>query len=199
MLLDRMAIILPINSNTDMQFYRNTWFSDYLYPVCDWEEPGCEIVCNRTSTYHTLDEKTICFSKAIRSYEDIEFFIKLDDDSFVDKEYVLNLMRTYKGSKRPVYISDHTRRRDNENKKNLHLVLYGNGKFYMFNQNLLNCLDTEFRYNGTRNEDFVFGGMVNSGCGERNVAFIQEDDDFIWHKHYTNKNKDIDLGFIRNH
>ncbi|KAJ1932758.1 hypothetical protein GGF37_006955, partial [Kickxella alabastrina] len=40
MLLDRLAIIFPINNNTDLQFYRNTWFGDYLYPVCDWEEPG---------------------------------------------------------------------------------------------------------------------------------------------------------------
>ncbi|KAJ1900465.1 hypothetical protein LPJ66_001452 [Kickxella alabastrina] len=199
MLLDRMAIIFPINGNTDMQFYRNTWFGEYLYPVCDWEEPGCEIVCNVTSTYDTLDEKTFCFSRAIKSYDDIEFFIKLDDDSFVDMGYVLKLLKNNTGSGRPVYISDHTRLEDEENPDVLDNVLYGNGKFYMFNRNLVNCLDTELKYHGPRNEDLVFGGMINSGCGEQNVDYIQEDDNFIWHKQYTNKNKDINLGYIANH
>ncbi|KAJ1896157.1 hypothetical protein LPJ66_004159 [Kickxella alabastrina] len=199
MLLDRLAVILPINNNTDLKFYRNTWFGDYLYPVCDWEEPGCKIVCNKTSTYRTLDEKTICFSRAIKSYDNMEFFIKVDDDSFVDKGYVLDLMRNSTGSDHPVYISHHTRLGDKGNPDTLNRVLYGNGKFYMFNRNLVKCLDTEFKYHGPRNEDFVFGGMVNSGCGEQNVYYIREDDKFIWHKRYTYKNKDINLGYIKNH
>ncbi|KAJ1810188.1 hypothetical protein LPJ75_004253, partial [Coemansia sp. RSA 2598] len=42
-LLDKLAIIFPVNNNTDMQFYQNTWFGDYIHPVCDWDEPGCKI------------------------------------------------------------------------------------------------------------------------------------------------------------
>ncbi|KAJ2813208.1 hypothetical protein H4S07_000864 [Coemansia furcata] len=200
LLLERLAIIFPINKNTDMQFYRNTWLREYLYPVCDWSEPGCKIVCNKESTYHTLDEKTFCFSKEMKHFKDKEFFIKLDDDSFVDRDYVLELMRTYKGWKKPVYISDHTRFNDPANKDTLHLVRYGNGKFYMFNYNLVKCLDTAFTYeHRPRNEDAVFGGMVRSGCGENNVEFVQENDDKIWHKEYKSKNKYIDLAFIKNH
>ncbi|KAJ2556396.1 hypothetical protein EV175_002038 [Coemansia sp. RSA 1933] len=198
-MFDRLAIIFPVNNNTDMQFYRNTWMRDYLYPVCDWEEPGCKIVCNQTSTYRTLDQKTFCFSRAMKHFSNKEFFIKLDDDSFVDKDYVYGLMRNSTGTRKPVYISDHTRFRDPRNPDTLHRVLYGNGKFYMFNFQLVKCLNTDFTYNGPRNEDAVFGGMVTSGCGEHNVVFIQEDDDKIWHKRYENKNKYIDLAHIKNH
>ncbi|KAI8323079.1 hypothetical protein GQ54DRAFT_297023 [Martensiomyces pterosporus] len=195
----KLAIIFPVNNNTDMQFYRNTWLRDFLYPVCDWEEPGCKIVCNKTSTYHTLDEKTFCFSRQMKNFTDKEFFIKLDDDSFVDKDYVFDLMREHRGSKKPVYISDHTRFGDGGNPKTLDGVLYGNGKFYMFNFELVKCLDVDFKYNGHRNEDAVFGGMVNSGCGEPNVTWVQENDDKIWHKVYRNKNKYIDLAALKNH
>ncbi|KAJ2707473.1 hypothetical protein FB645_000649 [Coemansia sp. IMI 203386] len=202
-LLEKLAIIFPINNNTDMQFYRNTWMGDFLHPVCDWDEPECKIVCNKSSTYQTLDEKTLCFSRALRSQEEYrqkEFFLKLDDDSLVDKEYVLYLMRNNTGSDKPVYISDHTRLRDGANPVILDQVLYGNGKFYMFNHVLVDCLNTDFEYKGSRSEDLVFGGMVNSGCGgEQNILFIQEDDDYIWHKEYKNKNKYINLAFIKNH
>ncbi|KAJ1990308.1 hypothetical protein GGI25_004444 [Coemansia spiralis] len=199
-LFEKLAIIFPTNNNTDMQFYRNTWLRDYLHPVCDWSEPGCKIVCNQTSTYRTLDQKTFCFARELRKrYSDKEFFIKLDDDAFVDKDYVLRLMLNNTGARRPVYISDHTRFRDNGNPDTLNRVLYGNGKFYMFNYNLIKCIDLDFKYNGPRNEDAVFGGMVTSGCGENNVMFIREDDSKIWHKVYKSKNKYIDLAYIKNH
>ncbi|KAJ2743827.1 hypothetical protein GGI20_003440 [Coemansia sp. BCRC 34301] len=196
----RLAIIFPVNNNTDMQFYRNTWMREYLYPVCDWSEPGCKIVCNKDSTYHTLDEKTFCFSREMKKFKDKEFFIKLDDDAFVDRDYILELMRKYTGAKKPVYISDHTRFGDGDNKETLDNVRYGNGKFYMFNNKLVKCLDTDFKYEfRPRNEDAVFGGMVRSGCGEENVDYIQENDDKIWHKEYKSKNKYINLAFIKNH
>ncbi|KAJ1936091.1 hypothetical protein FBU59_005169 [Linderina macrospora] len=198
-LFSKLAIVFPVNQNTDMMFYKNMWFRDYLHPVCDFDGPDCKIVCNQESTYRTLDQKTFCFSRALKNYKDIEFFIKLDDDSFVDKDYIKNLMVEHQGSKKPVYISDHTRFGDPWNEKTLNGVLYGNGKFYMFNMNLVKCLDVEFKYNGPRNEDAVFGGMVTSGCGEKNVTFVQENDDFIWHKTYKNKNKYIDLAAIKNH
>ncbi|KAJ2078195.1 hypothetical protein H4R24_004645 [Coemansia sp. RSA 988] len=182
-----------------MQFYRNMWLREYLYPVCDWPEPGCKIVCNMTSTYRTLDKKTICFSRKIKTIEDKEFFIKLDDDAFVDRDYVIRLIRKYRGWSKPVYISDNTRKKDKKNPGVLDGVLYGNGKFYMFNRALAKCLNTELQYKGSRNEDAVFGGMVHSGCGEPNVKYVSEDDKFIWHKKYTNKNKFIDLAFIKNH
>ncbi|KAJ2021902.1 hypothetical protein IWW57_003212 [Coemansia sp. S610] len=196
----KLAIIFPVNNNTDMQFYKNTWLREYLYPVCDWSEPGCKIVCNKDSTYRTLEEKTFCFSREMKNFSDKEFFIKLDDDSFVDRDYVFDLMRTYGGWNKPVYISDHTRFGDSANKGTLDGVLYGNGKFYMFNFNLVKCLDVKFEYeHHPRNEDAVFGGMVRSGCGEENVEFVQENDDKIWHKQYKSKNKYIDLAYIKNH
>ncbi|KAJ1916444.1 hypothetical protein GGI09_000150 [Coemansia sp. S100] len=196
----KLAIIFPINKNTDMQFYRNTWLREYIYPVCDWEKPGCKIVCNKESTWRTLDEKTFCFSKEMKNYSDKEFFIKLDDDAFIDRDYIFELMRKYTGSEKPVYISHHTRYDDLENKDSLDNVLYGNGKFYMFNFNLVKCLDTNFKYeHHPRNEDAVFGGMVRSGCGEKNVVFVRENDDKIWHKKYKNKNKDLNLAYIKNH
>ncbi|ORX74023.1 hypothetical protein DL89DRAFT_280523 [Linderina pennispora] len=162
-LFSKLAIVFPVNHNTDMQFYKNMWLRDYLHPVCDFDGPDCKIVCNQESTYHTLDQKTFCFSRALKNYKDIEFFIKLDDDSFIDKDYIKRLMLEHQGSKKPVYISDHTRFRDPWNEGTLDHVLYGNGKFYMFNMNLVRCLDVEFKYNGPRNEDAVFGGMVTSG------------------------------------
>ncbi|KAJ2325848.1 hypothetical protein GGI00_004916 [Coemansia sp. RSA 2681] len=199
-LFKKLAIIFPVNNNTDMQFYRNTWLREYLYPVCDWSEPGCKIVCNKESTYDTLDEKTFCFSREMKHYKEKEFFIKLDDDSFVDRDYVFELMREHTGSRKPVYISDHTRFNDEDNMESLHNVRYGNGKFYMFNYQLVKCLDTNFKYeHRPRNEDAVFGGMVRSGCGEEGVTFVQENDDKIWHKEYKSKNKFIDLAFIKNH
>ncbi|KAJ2003061.1 hypothetical protein GGI04_003102 [Coemansia thaxteri] len=199
-LAKKLAIIFPVNQNTDMQFYRNTWLRDYLYPVCDWSEPGCKIVCNKTSTYQTLEEKTFCFAREMKNFADKEFFIKLDDDSFVDRDYVFDLMFNHTGSNKPVYISDHTRFGDGANKGTLDGVLYGNGKFYMFNWNLVKCLDVDFTYeHHPRNEDAVFGGMVRSGCGEKNVNFVQENDDKIWHKEYKNKNKYIKLNYISNH
>ncbi|KAJ2057769.1 hypothetical protein GGI17_005465 [Coemansia sp. S146] len=199
-LAKKPAIIFPINKNTDMQFYRNTWLREYMYPVCDWSKPGCKIVCNRESTYKTLDEKTFCFSKEMKNFSDKEFFIKIDDDAFVDRDYVFELMRKYSGSEKPVYISHHTRYDDLENKDSLDNVFYGNGKFYMFNYNLVKCLNTDFKYeHRPRNEDAVFGGMVRSGCGEKNVEYVQENDAKIWHKKYKNKNKQINLAYIKNH
>ncbi|KAJ2758178.1 hypothetical protein IWQ57_006900, partial [Coemansia nantahalensis] len=185
-LLDKLAIILPVNNNTDMQFYNNMWLGDYLYPVCDWPAPGCKIVCNETSTYKTLDRKTFCFARAMKEFRDKEFFIKLDDDSLVDRDYIVSLMRQYTGLQRPVYISDHIRRGDKIN-PSIDGILYGNGKFYMFNYWLAQCVDTELQYKGRRNEDSVFGAMVRSGCGERNVVYVAENDDYIWHKGYENK------------
>ncbi|KAJ2715891.1 hypothetical protein H4R19_000952 [Coemansia spiralis] len=197
-LLDRLAIIFPVNENTDMQFYRNSWMRDYLYPVCDWPGDECRIVCHQKSTYDTLDKKTICFSRVMKTYYDKEFFIKLDDDALVDKDYVLGLMRKYTGWDKPVYISDHTRTRDPRN-SNINGSLYGNGKFYMFNRKLVDCVDVNFKYKGRRNEDAIFGAMVRSGCGEPNVEYVTEDDTYIWHKIYKNKNKYIDLAYIKNH
>ncbi|KAJ2761049.1 hypothetical protein IWQ56_000112 [Coemansia nantahalensis] len=198
-LLDKLAIIFPVNNNTDMQFYRNMWFGDYLYPVCDWPAPGCKIVCNETSTYDTLDTKTFCFARAMKEFRDKEFFIKLDDDSFVDKDYIVGIMKQYTGQQRPMYISDHTWGWHDSDNPLLDHPLYGNGKFYMFNYRLAQCVDTELQYNGHENEDFIFGAMVRSGCGEGNVAYVAENDDYIWHKGYESKNKFIDLAYIKNH
>ncbi|KAJ2806504.1 hypothetical protein H4R21_000842 [Coemansia helicoidea] len=182
-----------------MRFYRNTWLGDYLYPVCDWPAPGCKIVCNETSTYKTLDRKTFCFARAVKDIRDKEFFIKLDDDSLVDRDYIVSLMKRHTGRPRAVYISHHTRMTRHRINPPLYRVLYGNGKFYMFNDRLAQCVDTELQYEGHDNEDFIFGAMVQSGCGERNVLYAAENDDFIWHKKYENKNKFIDLAYIKNH
>ncbi|KAJ1726093.1 hypothetical protein LPJ61_005427 [Coemansia biformis] len=197
-LLDKLAIIFPVNNNTDMQFYRNTWLRDYLYPVCDWPAPGCKIVCHETSTYHTLDKKTFCFSREMKKYRDKEFFLKLDDDAFVDKDYMIGLISNYTNWDKPVYISDHERTSDHSN-SNVDGAMYGNGKFYFFNYKLVECVDVNLKYRGRRNEDAIFGAMVRSGCGEPNVEYVQEDDEFVWHKSYTHKNKYIDLGYIKNH
>ncbi|KAJ2803969.1 hypothetical protein H4R21_001823 [Coemansia helicoidea] len=197
-LLEKLAIIFPINENTDMQFYRNTWMRDYLYPVCDWPGDECKIVCNEQSTYKTLDKKTFCFSRAMKEYRDKEFFIKIDDDALVDKGYILGLVRNYTGWDKPVYISDHQRYGDGDN-PSVDGVLYGNGKFYMFNRKLVDCVDVNLKYEGHRIEDAIFGAMVRSGCGEPNVEYVVENDNYIWHKTYKNKNKYIDLAFIKNH
>ncbi|KAJ2625026.1 hypothetical protein H4R22_005005 [Coemansia sp. RSA 1290] len=197
-LLDKLAIIFPVNNNTDMQFYRNTWFRDYLFPVCDWPGPECKIVCYRDSTYQTLDMKTICFAQELKNI-DKEFFIKLDDDTFVDMDYIVGLIDQYKGWKSPVYISDHQRTGHRDFPDALNGVKYGNGKFYMFNQKLAQCLKPDIQYQKHRNEDSLFGGMVSHGCGESRVLYLEEDDDKIWHKSYTNKNKNIDLAYIKNH
>ncbi|KAJ1832145.1 hypothetical protein LPJ63_003751, partial [Coemansia sp. RSA 2711] len=159
LLLDKLAIVFPVTKNTDMRFFRNTWMRKYLYPVCDWHAPNCRIVCNRDSTYRTLDKKTVCFSRALKEVNDKEFFIKLDDDTFVDKDYVVELLRKYSEHKSPLYISELSRFVDYRNRNTLNNVLYGNGKFYMFNKRLVQCLNTEIEYEGWRNEDAVFGGM----------------------------------------
>ncbi|KAJ2824048.1 hypothetical protein IWW50_003515 [Coemansia erecta] len=198
-LLEKLAIIFPVNNNTDMQFYRNTWLRKYLYPVCDWPGPGCKIVCNRTSTYLTLDKKTICLARQVQTIEDKEFFIKMDDDVLVDMDYVVGLIKEYQGWKTPVYISHHGRTRVRERPDALSGVRYGNGKFYMFNKILAKCLNPEISYRAPENEDRVFGGMVNDGCGEAAVTYVRENDDKIWHKLYSSKNKHIDLAFIKNH
>ncbi|KAJ2481695.1 hypothetical protein IWW56_001606 [Coemansia sp. RSA 2131] len=198
-MLEKLAIIFPVNKNTDMQFYQNTWLRNYLYPVCDWPGPGCKIVCNRTSTYQSLDIKTKCFARAIKRFEHKELFIKLDDDALVDINYIIGLIKKYQRYHKPVYISDHQRTKTRDFPDALNGVRYGNGKFYMFNRKLAQCLKTDIKYRGSRNEDSVFGGMVSHGCGEDNVEYVQEDDRWIWHKEYTSKNKHIDLAFIKNH
>ncbi|KAJ2314689.1 hypothetical protein H4R23_004107 [Coemansia sp. Cherry 401B] len=182
-----------------MQFYRNMWIRDYLYPVCDWPGPNCRIVCHRDSTYRTLDQKTQCFARAVKKFKAKEYFIKLDDDALVDKDYIIDLVKKLSGYKRPAYISDHRIFRDPWNLQSLDRVPYGNGKFYMFNRQLVKCLNTSMTYIGPRNEDAVFGGMVSTGCGTSNVAYIRENDAWIWHKEYASKNKHIDLAFIKNH
>ncbi|KAJ2158097.1 hypothetical protein GGF46_004032 [Coemansia sp. RSA 552] len=198
-LLNKLAVIFPVNNNTDMRFYQNTWLRKYLYPVCDWPGEGCRIVCNETSTYRYLDRKTFCFTRAVKQM-DKEFYLKLDDDAFVDRDYVVRLIRKFTGWKRPVYISDHRRYHDKKNPGVLDHILYGNGKFYMFNRPLAQCANVDLKYNGKRrNEDAVFGGMVSTGCGEKNVEYVKEDDDWIWHKTYSHLNKFIDLAYIKNH
>ncbi|PIA16243.1 hypothetical protein COEREDRAFT_81450, partial [Coemansia reversa NRRL 1564] len=114
-LLERLAIILPVNNNTDMQFYRNMWVQEYLYPLCDWPEPGCKIACNGNSTYMTLDKKIICFSSEIKNIHDKDFFIKLNDDAFVEIDYVVNILRKFGGWSKPVYISHNTSKEKNSN------------------------------------------------------------------------------------
>ncbi|KAJ1956003.1 hypothetical protein EC988_001572 [Linderina pennispora] len=196
--LSGLAILLPVTNNTDMQFYHNMWVGDYLHPVCDFDGPGCSIVCNRNSTYQTLDKKTICFSRAIQQgFSDAEFFIKLDDDALVDRDYIHSLMRRYRGYRQPLYISDFILNLDHRTSV-LDGTYYGNGKFYMFNRKLVECMDTDIDYRGRRNEDAVFGSMVHRGCG-KSVTRVLEDDAKIWHKTYQNKNKLIDLAALKPH
>ncbi|KAJ1644962.1 hypothetical protein LPJ64_003406 [Coemansia asiatica] len=194
---ESLAVIMPVNKKTDMQFYRNMWLGDYLHTVCDFAGPECTLSCNAESTYKTLDKKTICFTDILKkSYKDINFFIKLDDDALVDKGYVLEMIEKYKDYKEPVYISDFILNLDGQ--KVLNGSYYGNGKFYMFNRALVNCIDTKIKYKGNRNEDAVFGAMVYNGCGP-DVLKVPEDDSRIWHKVYSNKNKKIDLSALTNH
>ncbi|KAJ2421365.1 hypothetical protein GGF47_003993, partial [Coemansia sp. RSA 2524] len=88
-----------------------------------------------------------------------ELFIKLDDDALVDIDYVIGLIKKYQGYRKPVYISDHQRAGSRKYPDALNGVRYGNGKFYMFNRKLVQCLDLDIKYRGSRNEDSVFGGM----------------------------------------
>ncbi|KAJ1829168.1 hypothetical protein LPJ73_008456, partial [Coemansia sp. RSA 2703] len=181
-----LAIVMPVNDKTDIQFYKNMWVGDYLHTVCDFDGADCKMSCNVQSEYKTLDKKTICFTDIIKQkYKNYEFFIKLDDDALVDKKYVFEMIEKYRGSKEPVYISDFILNIDNSQPV-LNGSYYGNGKFYMFNRALVDCIDTKIRYNGNRNEDAVFGAMVYNGCGP-DVLKISEDDSRIWHKNYDSK------------
>ncbi|KAJ2003062.1 hypothetical protein GGI04_003103 [Coemansia thaxteri] len=193
-----LAVIMPVNDNSDLTFYKNMWVGDYLRPVCDFAGPECSMSCNEKSTWNTLHKKTVCFTKQLKEkYTDTEFFIKLDDDAFTDREYIYGLMNQYTGMKEPVYISDFILNLDRSN-PSLNGSYYGNGKFYMFNRPLLDCIDTNIRYRGDRNEDAVFGAMVHNGCGP-DVKKILENDSKIWHKNYTSKNKHIELNYVKNH
>ncbi|KAJ1950432.1 hypothetical protein FBU59_000684 [Linderina macrospora] len=188
---------MPVNENSDLQFYHNMWVGEYLRPVCDFKEEHCSIVCNHHSTWDTLDRKTRCFARELKAYyKDTEFFIKLDDDAFVDYQYVMGLMEKYRGYDKPVYISDFILNIDWSSQV-LNNTWYGNGKFYMFNRKLVDCMNPEILYDGHRNEDAVFGSMVHDGCGK--VEQVREDDSKIWHREYRNKNKYIDLTAIKNY
>ncbi|KAJ2518560.1 hypothetical protein H4217_003260 [Coemansia sp. RSA 1939] len=193
-----LKVIMPINDKTDLQFYNNMWLGDSLFTVCDQPGPACSMSCNQTSTYKSLDDKTRCFMRHVKSQmKDIQFFIKLNDDAFVDKDYIMGLMEKYKNEETPVYISDFIHNRDPVNEV-LTNSYYGNGKFYMFNRKLVDCFATELRYHDHQSKDLTFGGMVHFGCGA-NVLRIKEDDSKIWHKGYKHRNKEIDLAALRNH
>ncbi|KAJ2493181.1 hypothetical protein IWW37_000831 [Coemansia sp. RSA 2050] len=193
-----LAIIMPTNNNTDIEFYKNMWVADYLYTVCDYPGLDCSMSCNQPSTWATLYKKTRCFTKEIKKrFRSTEFFIKMDDDTFVDREYIEKLVDLYAGSKKPVYISDFILNLDYRNRA-LNGSYYGNGKFYMFNRPLLDCIDPNIWFWGDRNEDAVFGAMVHNGCGP-DVEKIKEDNSKIWHKRYTSKNKHINLSAISNY
>ncbi|KAJ1724212.1 hypothetical protein LPJ53_001487 [Coemansia erecta] len=193
-----LAVIMPVNDKTDIQFYKNMWVGDYLHPVCDFDGPDCKISCNVQSEYKTLDKKTICFTDIIkRHYRNYEFFIKLDDDALVDRGYIFELIEKYRGSSEPVYISDFILNIDNSESV-LNGSYYGNGKFYMFNRALVDCIDTKMKYKGNRNEDAIFGAMVYNGCGP-DVLKIPEDDSRIWHKGYNGKSVKINLSALVNH
>ncbi|KAJ2831158.1 hypothetical protein GGI24_001666 [Coemansia furcata] len=193
-----LAVIMPVNNNTDMSFYKNMWVADHLYTVCDFRGPNCTMSCNERLTWKTLHKKTKCFTKKIKEqFTNTEFFIKMDDDTFVDREYIHSLIDKYAGFTEPVYISDFILNLDGQN-RNLNGSYYGNGKFYMFNRRLLDCIDPTIKYKGDRNEDAIFGAMVFNGCGP-DVLKIGEDDSKIWHKRYLNKNKYIDLPAISNY
>ncbi|KAJ2743826.1 hypothetical protein GGI20_003439 [Coemansia sp. BCRC 34301] len=187
-----LAVIMPITDNSDLNFYKNLWVGEHLYTVCDSRGPHCAMVCNERSTWKTLHRKTVCFTKIIKErFTSTEFFIKLDDDAFVDRDYINELIDMYTGYERPVYISDFILNLDKSNRA-LNGSYYGNGKFYMFNRRLLDCIDPKIKYRGDRNEDAVFGAMVFNGCGA-DVLKIREDDSKIWHKEYKSKNKYINL------
>ncbi|KAJ2721419.1 hypothetical protein GGI07_003984 [Coemansia sp. Benny D115] len=159
------------------------WIGDYLHTVCDFEGPDCTLACNQESTYKTLDAKTICFTRLLKQrYRNTEFFIKLDDDALVDRQYVYDLMQEYRGYSEPVYISHFILNLDPHN-LSLNGSYYGNGKFYMFNRALLDCIDTNIEYVDHRNEDAVFGAMVHNGCGPD--FFIKLDDDALVDKEYV--------------
>ncbi|KAJ2505966.1 hypothetical protein GGF44_001043 [Coemansia sp. RSA 1694] len=192
-----LAVIMPINDNTDLTFYKNLWVGDHLHTVCDFRGPDCSISCNQQSTWKTLYKKTACFTKLLKKkFVSTEFFIKMDDDTFIDRDYINELIDMYSGFERPVYISDFILNLDNRNRA-LNGSYYGNGKFYMFNRRLLDCIDPTIKFRGDRNEDAVFGAMVYNGCGA-DVLKISEDDTKIWHKEYRSKNKLINLSTITN-
>ncbi|KAJ2707474.1 hypothetical protein FB645_000650 [Coemansia sp. IMI 203386] len=192
-----LAVIMPVNHKTDIRFYKNMWIGDYLHPVCDWDGPGCAIFCNQTMSYNTLAKKTICFTRVLKKYYlDTEFFIKLDDDALVDRDYIFGLIEKYRGFKRPLYVSEFSTYRNNQ--PLLNGTRYGNGKFYMFNRKLLDCVATNVDYMGNRNEDAIFGTLVRYGC-ENKVKMVWEDNSRLWHKKYTNKDTFIDLAALSNH
>ncbi|KAJ1644961.1 hypothetical protein LPJ64_003405 [Coemansia asiatica] len=192
-----LAVIMPMNCKTDVRFYKNMWIGDYLHPVCDWKGPGCAIYCNQTSTYNSLAKKTICFTRVLKKYyTDTEFFIKLDDDALIDRDYIFELVEKYRGFKKPLYISEFSTYRNNQ--PLLNGTRYGNGKFYMFNRKLLDCIATGVRYQGNRNEDAIFGALVRYGCGD-NVKMVWEDNSRLWHKNYFGGNKFINLAALSNH
>ncbi|KAJ2803568.1 hypothetical protein H4R20_002841 [Coemansia guatemalensis] len=195
-----LAVIMPTNNKTDMQFYENNWVADHLFTVCDFEGPSCSMACNEESTWGSLHRKTRCFVNVIKeAFTDIEFFLKLDDDVFADKDYVLGLIKKYRGHKRPLLISHVLKSGDRINSM-FDGARYGNGKFYMFNRRLLDCIDTNLTFHGRRNEDHMFGAMMRSGCGDKpNVTFVRENDAHIWHKSYAVKNKYINLAALVNH
>ncbi|KAJ2131235.1 hypothetical protein IW136_005353, partial [Coemansia sp. RSA 678] len=162
---------MPVNNNTDMQFYQNTWMADHLFTVCDFAGPGCAMSCNEKSTWRALDRKTKCFTRAIKQVlASTEFFIKQDDDVLADQGYVHALVDKYRGHPDPLFISDILHHNDRINVFSLSGITHGNGKFYMFNRRLLDCLNVDVRYIGQRYEDTVFGGMIHTGCKDFNVT-----------------------------
>ncbi|KAJ1724211.1 hypothetical protein LPJ53_001486 [Coemansia erecta] len=192
-----LAVVMPMNCNTDHQFYSNMWMGDYLHPVCDYRSSGCAIYCNQASTYDSLAKKTICFTRVLKNYyNETEFFIKLDDDALVDRNYIFGLMDKYKGYKKPLYISEFSTYHNSQ--PLLDGTRYGNGKFYMFNRKLLDCIARDIDYLGPRNEDAIFGAMVRLGCGE-GVKRVPQDNSKVWHREYISKNKRIDMVVLRNH
>ncbi|KAJ2822050.1 hypothetical protein IWW50_004382 [Coemansia erecta] len=191
---------MPVNNNTDMQFYQNTWVANHLFAVCDFGGPGCAMSCNEKSTWLALDRKTKCFTRAIKHVlPSTEFFLKQDDDVLADRDYVQGLMEKYRGHPNPLFISDLLHHDDHINIFSLNDITHGNGKFYMFNRRLLDCLNVDVKYIGQRYEDTVFGGMIHTGCKGLNVTFVQERNSKIWHRTYRHKNKAIDLSALRNH
>ncbi|KAJ2607783.1 hypothetical protein H4S08_004700, partial [Coemansia sp. RSA 1365] len=120
----------------------------------------------------------------------------LNDDAFVEIDYVIETLRKFGEWSIPVFISHNTRKEENSNSDVIDDASYESSSFYMFNRALVKCLDTNIKYKGPRNEDSIFNAMISSGCGEANVNYVAEDSDFIWHKEYKNKNKFIDLSYI---
>ncbi|KAJ2080860.1 hypothetical protein H4R24_002776 [Coemansia sp. RSA 988] len=135
----------------------------------------------------------------MREALDEELLIKLGNNALVDQDYVIQIIKKYRKAKNPVDISDSIGSVDRTNPDTLHNVDYGNGKFYMFNRHLTDCLDLGTIFQRRMNEEATFGDIVNTGCSENNVKYIRENDSYIWHKECTSKNKYIDLAYIKNH